>query len=421
MPLGQQKYFMHRDAQGSLVMLTDETGAAKQQFSYDAWGRRVWVNNPALLLSASALLPVSTQRTTEGFGGHDMLDAMGLVHMGGRIYDPRLGRFVQADPFVGAPAFLQAFNRYAYVFDMPLRFTDPNGFNGAGDDAATLGSSMGNSPFGTGTVLPTVYVFASYENSYTSFDAMNGYGFGGSALEFNFGNVAAATPKALSVFVTAGRGAADAKVLARSEPHRGPTKTSEFGGAFKPGSAEESIGLDCLAGVCFGRSLNSIYVTGHRVRGIGPYHTALEFDGGDGVEWISAGFAGYTFEGMDRLVVGVGNLANGMRPTDAPSRNIALGRVIPPMGLSADEYFDRLKEATVRYQQIAAGAQPMTGQGADSAPPIVDYDLFPGIANGYNSNSFLHGLLDATGGTTTIDLNDFIGGEKPLPAIYFGR
>jgi hypothetical protein len=124
---------------------------------------------------------------------------------------------------------------------------------------------------------------------------------------------------------------------------------------------------------------------------------------------------------MDRLVVGVGNLANGVRPTDAPSRNIALGRVIPPAGLSADEYFNRLKAAVAYYQSIAAGTQPMTGQGADSAPPVVDYDLIPGIGNGYNSNSFLHGLLDATGGTTTIDMNDFIGGEKPLPAFYFGR
>jgi RHS repeat-associated protein len=38
-----------------------------------------------------------------------------LVHMNGRIYDPTLGRFLQADPFIQAPKNSQSYNRYAYV------------------------------------------------------------------------------------------------------------------------------------------------------------------------------------------------------------------------------------------------------------------------------------------------------------------
>ena len=36
--------------------------------------------------------------------------------MYGRVYDPRLGRFLSADPVVQQEFNLQNFNRYSYVF-----------------------------------------------------------------------------------------------------------------------------------------------------------------------------------------------------------------------------------------------------------------------------------------------------------------
>jgi hypothetical protein len=35
--------------------------------------------------------------------------------MNGRIYDPTLGRFLQADPHIQAPQNSQSYNRYVYV------------------------------------------------------------------------------------------------------------------------------------------------------------------------------------------------------------------------------------------------------------------------------------------------------------------
>jgi RHS repeat-associated protein len=57
-----------------------------------------------------------------------MLDELGVVHMNGRIYDPTIGRFMSADPFIQAPYELQSHNRYAYVMNNPLLYTDPSGF-----------------------------------------------------------------------------------------------------------------------------------------------------------------------------------------------------------------------------------------------------------------------------------------------------
>ena len=56
-----------------------------------------------------------------------MLDAVGVVHMNGRIYDASLARFLQADPYVQFPTDLQSHNRYSYVMNNPLAYTDPSG------------------------------------------------------------------------------------------------------------------------------------------------------------------------------------------------------------------------------------------------------------------------------------------------------
>ncbi len=50
---------------------------------------------------------------------------MGLIHMNGRIYDALLGRFLQADPMVEDATTL---NRYTYVHNNPLSYTDPSGY-----------------------------------------------------------------------------------------------------------------------------------------------------------------------------------------------------------------------------------------------------------------------------------------------------
>ena len=51
-----------------------------------------------------------------------------------RYYDPYLNRFISPDTIIPDPANPQSFNRYAYVLNNPLKYTDPTGhfpsFNG---------------------------------------------------------------------------------------------------------------------------------------------------------------------------------------------------------------------------------------------------------------------------------------------------
>jgi RHS repeat-associated protein len=124
------KRYTYKDVLGSTVLITDAIGGIKGQMAFDEWGKRVsyndWTTDHS---SVYAGLQVSQLFTTQGYTGHDMLDAVGLIHMQGRIYDARLGRFVQADPIVQDATDLQAYNRYSYVRNNPLTLTDPSGFS----------------------------------------------------------------------------------------------------------------------------------------------------------------------------------------------------------------------------------------------------------------------------------------------------
>src|SRR5262249_44422488 len=90
--------------------------------SYDAWGKRRF---PTGADDPSGSI---TSQTTRGFTGQEELADAGLVHLNGRVYDPVVGRVMSADPMVPDPMNGQAWNRYSYVINNPLAFTDPNGY-----------------------------------------------------------------------------------------------------------------------------------------------------------------------------------------------------------------------------------------------------------------------------------------------------
>ena len=48
--------------------------------------------------------------------------------MNGRVYDPQIGRFLSADPYIQSPYNTQSYNRYSYVMNNPLKYTDPSGY-----------------------------------------------------------------------------------------------------------------------------------------------------------------------------------------------------------------------------------------------------------------------------------------------------
>jgi RHS repeat-associated protein len=104
-------YRLSFDQVGSLRTVTDSTGDAVKEISYDSFGVVLSDSNPGLAVPL-------------GFAG-GLADAdTGLVHFGAREYAPELGRFCSLDPidFAGGDA-----NLYGYCMGDPVNLVDPSG------------------------------------------------------------------------------------------------------------------------------------------------------------------------------------------------------------------------------------------------------------------------------------------------------
>jgi RHS repeat-associated protein len=122
----KHRYYLTRDHLGSVSTITRGDGAWRLSESFDAFGRRRgsnWTGTPP-----AADLAKMLATTRRGFTFHEHLDSTNLVHMNGRLYDPQIGRFLSADPYIQAPLFSQSLNRYSYAMNSPLNYVDPSGY-----------------------------------------------------------------------------------------------------------------------------------------------------------------------------------------------------------------------------------------------------------------------------------------------------
>jgi RHS repeat-associated protein len=105
------KYF-HADHLGTTSVVTDQTGGRGAEYVYRPYGNE--------LLSAGGDFRYK-------YTGQEEDGETGLYFYNARYYDPVLARFISPDsvvPDLGNP---QAFNRYSYVYNNPLIYTDPTG------------------------------------------------------------------------------------------------------------------------------------------------------------------------------------------------------------------------------------------------------------------------------------------------------
>ena len=125
----RQVHYKVFDRLGSLLATTDLSGQEQPAdgHTFDAFGGPRAANG---FPSGDKLHPVSDHGTVtnNGFTGHEHLDDVFLIHMNGRVYDYRLGRFLSMDPIISNPASSQSINPYSYIGNNPLSGTDPTGY-----------------------------------------------------------------------------------------------------------------------------------------------------------------------------------------------------------------------------------------------------------------------------------------------------
>ena len=131
--------YRHVDHLGSASVISDDVSAPLAVLGHDPFGERRRADWSRQLTDEESA-ELSGRRTVRGFTGHEHLDRTGLVHMNGRLYDPQLGRFLSPDPHVTNPAMGQDWNRYSYVSNSPMSYSDPTGYvrAGPGCDSVTV-------------------------------------------------------------------------------------------------------------------------------------------------------------------------------------------------------------------------------------------------------------------------------------------
>lgn len=109
---GQTVTYVHTDALGSIVAETDVAGVVISRREYEPYGLQL---TPAV-------------QDGPGYTGHVQDAATGLTYMQQRYYDPMIPRFLSVDPVTAYDnGDMRFFNRYAYAFNNPYKFTDPDG------------------------------------------------------------------------------------------------------------------------------------------------------------------------------------------------------------------------------------------------------------------------------------------------------
>ena len=114
---GTTTSYYHSDGLGSVVALSDSTGAVIERYAYDVYG------TPRITDAAGTVLTQSAAGNRFLFTGREYDQESGLYYYRARYYDPKVGRFLQRDP-VG---YATGINLYTYVSNNPINWVDPFG------------------------------------------------------------------------------------------------------------------------------------------------------------------------------------------------------------------------------------------------------------------------------------------------------
>ena len=120
--------FLHKDYIGSVLAISDEAGNKLEQRHFDAWGNftHLQIGNGAIITDRN-IIDNTSLLLERGYTSHEHFAEVEIIHMNGRLYDPLLRRFLNADENIQDPYNTQNYNKYGYVLNNPLMFNDPSG------------------------------------------------------------------------------------------------------------------------------------------------------------------------------------------------------------------------------------------------------------------------------------------------------
>jgi RHS repeat-associated protein len=149
--------YQHHDRLGSVILLTNGDGRYARHIRYDPWGKPREGLDPSRDDDTSFDIKAAW---THGFTGQDHIPDFDLIHMTGRIYDPRLAIFLSVDPLGDQSQTGGDLNPYLYAGGNPLAAIDPTGFdfwsdlgNAISGAAQALGNAISTAANAVGTAI----------------------------------------------------------------------------------------------------------------------------------------------------------------------------------------------------------------------------------------------------------------------------
>jgi len=149
-------YYYLLDRIGSVVGLLSDSGSVLEKYDYSEFGSMTIRDSGGVIRHGG-----SQYGNPYGYTGRRYDAETGLWYYRNRMYDSRMGRFLQRDP----AGYVDGVNLYAYVSNSPLVFNDPSGltarrsFNSSASSGSTFGLS--SSSFGVSSL------FAAAEREHT--------------------------------------------------------------------------------------------------------------------------------------------------------------------------------------------------------------------------------------------------------------
>jgi RHS repeat-associated protein len=113
-PSGAVQYY-HQDYLDSTRLTTNAARQVVSRFDYAPYGN-------------------ATAGNRFGYAGQEFDDETSLIYMDARYYEPSLGRFISSDSVVPDLLNPQSLNRYSYVYNNPISYKDPTGYQAKGSD-----------------------------------------------------------------------------------------------------------------------------------------------------------------------------------------------------------------------------------------------------------------------------------------------
>jgi len=199
MQRGAETYTAHTNALGSIVALSDASGAVVERYAYDPYGA------PLMIGSDDQILEDSAVGNPYLFAGQRYDPGAGLYDYRRRDYDPGRGRYLQRDP-LGA---VDGLNLYAYAGDNPVSFSDPTGTSKVPSWAQY---GLGRPPEESGSV----WYYSPSSNQVNAYSKEQLGTYGQEALEMMYGQ----NQQALAAAQASGDQAAEANLIQQMQTLR---------------------------------------------------------------------------------------------------------------------------------------------------------------------------------------------------------